>query len=290
MTTRTSFLAAVFVVLACADAVAADLVLNKIRFGDQGDNTRVVLEFNGKAKPKGRVSVADDKVIIELDGAVSANKVDVSGKGALVASHTLRTNANGAPVLVVVTREPARLVASPSVLGNDKKTGHRLYFDLQRDSAAAPPPASAAAPTSAAPAAASAPPPSPELLAAAKDGSVEAQMMLASTLARQAKPDMAGALKWYTAAAESGNGPAAYNVAQYTRLGLGVAANPSVAFRWYERAAALNFPPAQVALAIQLIEGQVVPADLERAHFLLQQAASAGEPQARLILEKLEQR
>lgn len=283
MASKYFFLAGIFIMAGCAETAAADLTLSKIRFGDHGERTRVTLEFDGTERPKGRVSVVDNNTIVELEGVRPAKQVDVTGKPPLVASYDLRKNADGAPVLVVTTRDPIKLVAPPTVL-MDKKNSPRLYFDLERNTAAAAkPPKSAGEPQ------VPAPPPTPELEAAAKGGDIQAQMVLAGLLAKQAKPDFAGALQWYMAAAEKGNGPAAYNVAQYTRLGQGVPANPSAAFQWYERAASANFPPAQVALAILLIEGQVVPADPERARFLLQQAASAGDLKAKNILEKLDQ-
>lgn len=295
MATRHFILATIAIMLGCAEAAASDLVLSKIRIADRdGERTRIALEFEGTAKPKGRVSVADDKVIVELEGVRPAQHVDTAAaKTALVIASDLRANASGEPVLVVTTRMPARLAAAPTVLPMDKKIGPRLYFDIERDpniTAAPKPAATQPSPATAAPVprpAASAV--TPELEAAAKGGDLQAQMTLAATLAKLEKPDYAGALQWYRAAAETGNGPAAYNVAQYTRLGLGVPASQPMAFQWYERSAATGFQPAQVALAILLIEGNGVAPDPERARFLLQKAAAAGDPQAKSILNKLGQ-
>lgn len=285
--------------LILSDALASDLMLTKIRVAQQGDASRVTLEFTGKGKPTGRVAIADDKVMIEIGNARAVKNVKIaSSKTRLIASHVLREGTNGAPQFALATRVPTKLTGKPVVLPAVKKIGPRLYFEIVQDEAA-PAAAKSPPPTAPAPATTTAtetatPTPvalSPahlaELEAAATGGDAKAQLTLAAALARQEKPDLAGALQWYRAAAEQGNGPAAYNVAQYLRMGMGAPASLPAAFLWYERSAAAGFPPAQVALAILLIKGEGVGQDIERARFLLGQAAAAGEPQAQTILQKL---
>lgn len=285
----TRFLVLALCLLFAAGARADDLTLSEIRIAQQGDASRVTLEFNGTGKPKGRVAITDNKVVVEVTNARSGKNVKIAAsKTELIVAHQLREGEGGIPALTLATSAPTKLSGPPNILPADKKVGPRLYFEVKRDPAATG--EAKAAPQAPAPQAA-VPAPSPaqlaELEAAAKAGDVQAQVALAGLLARQAKPDFAGALKWYTAAAEQGSAPAAFNVAQYTRLGMGVAANPQAAFQWYERSAAVGFPPAQVALAILLLKGDGMDQDPERARFLLQQAAAAGEPQAKAILETL---
>lgn len=288
MTITKLFLAATAaLMMATGDAMAADILLTKIRIADRDSATRVVLEFSGAAAPKGRVSVSGNQVTVEMDDVKRAKQVaTAAAKSDLVADHALNESKSGTPVLVVTTRMPVKLVTAPVVLPADKSSGPRLYFDLERDKAAKPQAAGASP----------APGPAPaenvvipaELEAAAKAGNLEAQMQLASALGKQQK--YAQSLQWYRAAAEQGNGPAAYNVAQYLRMGLGMPADPAAAFKWYERSAATGFARGQFATALMLINGEAGVEDTERAVFLLQQAAAAGLPQAQSMLQSLEKR
>lgn len=281
MSIRPSFLAACAILLVAATVRAEDLALKTIHIADRGATTQVELTFQGRDKPKGRVSVTDDKVIVELQGVKPAKTVSADiAKSALITGHILTESKQGTPTVVLTTRGPLKLAAAPSATAGDKKNAPRLTFLLERAAAIQPAPAQAQSAPAAEPTMA-------DLEAAAKAGNVAAQMRLAALLVQQEKPDFAGALRWYRAAAEQGSGPAAFNVAQYTRLGQGTKADPAQAFKWYERAAASGFPPAQVALAIQLIKGENTPRDIARARFLLQQAAGGGDAQAQGILDSL---
>ena len=81
-------------------------------------------------------------------------------------------------------------------------------------------------------------------------------------------------------AAISGDGTAAYEVAQRFAEGRGVLADPAEAARWYERAASKGLAPAEFRYASLLEKGQGVKKNLGQARRLYLAAASKGHAKA----------
>lgn len=125
------------------------------------------------------------------------------------------------------------------------------------------------------------------LEAAAEAGDVRAELALAARLEAQEQPDAEGAFQWYQRAARQGSAEGAFNLAQCLRFGHGTAMNVAAAVPWYETAAAAGFPPAQVELAILLIEGIDIEQDYERASELVFTAAAAGNRKALMLRKNL---
>lgn len=259
-----------------AAAVAADLELSSISTKVTGGKTEVTLQFKGKIKPKGKVFASDKGIMVELQGTAKASKLSTAQlKSPLINGYETKADKAGALVLLLLTSGPVDLAGTPvASAGKGKKGSPQLRFVLQGTAAAAP---------KAVPAALSA------LESSAKKGDVASQMKLASALAQETPPDFAGALKWYKAAAEKGNGPAAYNVGQYLRMGVGgITPDPKTAMTWYERASTAGFSPAKVNLAIMLLQqDNPTPDTVEHARVLLQQASAAGNAQAQDLLLRM---
>jgi uncharacterized protein len=94
------------------------------------------------------------------------------------------------------------------------------------------------------------------------------------------KSDNGLAVKWYTSAANAGDGFAAEKVAYLYDRGIGVASDKAASLKWLQRSADLNFAPAIYELGLAYEAGNVVPTDLSRARKLYEQAALLGLPQA----------
>lgn len=271
--------------MAPAAANTAELELSSISAAVTGGRTEVTLQFKGKTKPKGKVFASDKGIMVELLGTKKAAKLNTSMlKSPLINGHDAKVDKAGTLVLLLKTSGPVDLAGTPvASVGKDKKGSPQLRFVLQGSAApvsrAVPPPVSRAVPAALS-----------GLETAAKKGDIASQMQLASALAQETPPDFAGALKWYKAAAEQGNGPAAYNVGQYLRMGVGgMAPDPKAAVAWYEKASNAGFPPAKVNLAIMMLQQDNPTRDtVERARGLLQQASAAGNAQAQDLLRRMD--
>ncbi len=73
------------------------------------------------------------------------------------------------------------------------------------------------------------------------------------------------------------------------RKGRGVKQNYAAAAKWYRKAAATGYPPAQYGLGKLYRDGQGVPKDLQEARKWLQKAADSGHRSASKALRKLDQ-
>lgn len=78
------------------------------------------------------------------------------------------------------------------------------------------------------------------------------------------------------AAANQGNGQAAYQVARAFDTGKGIEQDKANAIVWYEKAAMLNEPTAQVALGLKYAIGETTPKDMEMAYVWFKVAEQNG--------------
>ena len=123
---------------------------------------------------------------------------------------------------------------------------------------------------------------SPLLRAAdAKDDTMQRAQALAT------KGDMKGAVELLKTAAEKGNAEAANAIGEVYLAGQGVTASASEAARWFQQAADASNPLAMVNLGILLSKGgDGVPADPDKAQFLIRSAAEEGFAPAQAIMGK----
>jgi TPR repeat protein len=125
------------------------------------------------------------------------------------------------------------------------------------------------------------------LRAASEKDDAEACVVLADFLSRSGDEALrAEALRWYERAARLGDILSMATLGSHLKQGWGAPANPTLAREWYAQAAAgfeaavkrddAFAPAAMSALAQQLLEGDGLPPDPERAVALLEEAASRG--------------
>ena len=121
---------------------------------------------------------------------------------------------------------------------------------------------------------------SPLLRAAdAKDDTMQRAQAMAT------KGDMKGAVELLKAAAEKGNAEAANAIGEVYLAGQSVTASAPEAARWFQQAADASFPLAMVNLGILLSKGaEGVPADPDKAQFLIRSAAEEGFAPAQTIM------
>src|SRR5690606_18387618 len=84
------------------------------------------------------------------------------------------------------------------------------------------------------------------------------------------------ALKLALPRARDGDAAAQTLAAEIYSRGLGVPVDEQAAAKWYGKAAAQGDPHAEFQYALMLIDGTVVPKDLERAYKLMKDAADHG--------------
>ena len=101
------------------------------------------------------------------------------------------------------------------------------------------------------------------------------------------KGDIKGAVELLKGAAEKGSAEAANAIGELYLAGQGVTASAAEAARWFQQAADASFPLAMVNLGILLSQGaQGVPADPDKAQFLVRSAAEEGFAPAQAIMGK----
>jgi TPR repeat protein len=104
-------------------------------------------------------------------------------------------------------------------------------------------------------------------------------------------PDLAGALRWFSSAAEAGNPEAAFNVGSFHDDGVVVPKDEAKAAEWYGKAAEAGVPAAMHTLGLMLATGRGVPRDLKRGAEMLRLAREEGdtdvEDDVRQFLESL---
>jgi TPR repeat protein len=94
------------------------------------------------------------------------------------------------------------------------------------------------------------------------------------------KQDYANALKWYSAAANKGDGTACEKLAYMYDRGLGVPIDKAESIKWLQRGADLNYGPAAYELAMLYESGKNVTQDLVGARKLYEQASYSSVTQA----------
>lgn len=94
------------------------------------------------------------------------------------------------------------------------------------------------------------------------------------------KGDHAGAVAIWRNLAQKGDADAAFNLGQAYRLGKGVAADSTLAKKWFEAAANKGHIDAQVSLGLLLFDS----GDRNAAMSWLKKAADKGEPRALLVV------
>ncbi len=108
--------------------------------------------------------------------------------------------------------------------------------------------------------------------------------------------DHVKSLQWFLKAAEYGDADAQFNLGRIYGKATGFVyekqrATPrddALAAKWYRKAADQGYAPAQLNLATMYLEGSpVLPTDRAQGYFWLQQAAAAGDQNARAQLEKV---
>jgi len=129
------------------------------------------------------------------------------------------------------------------------------------------------------------------LVQSASLGRPHSQTLLAFMLINgQGGPvDAPRAVRLYTAAAEKGDVSAQNNLGEMNETGRGVPKNPDEAIRWYERAAEKGFGAAQFNAGRLWAIGVGDRKDPAKARALLVQAEANGVPQARQVLDWLDQ-
>ena len=97
----------------------------------------------------------------------------------------------------------------------------------------------------------------PLWLPLAKDGDVNAQLMVGELLEQNSEPDLAAAERWYERAAEKGSSAAMLHLSRFAEGGLTSPANRSTARYWMQRALAVDQMP--------IAQPQQTPKDMEAA-------------------------
>jgi len=122
-------------------------------------------------------------------------------------------------------------------------------------------------------------------------GRSQAQTLLAFLLitGQGGQVDVARAISLYKLAAEQGDVNAQNNLGEIHEMGRGVTKNLDEAIGWYERAAAGGLGSAQFNAGRLWAVGVGLKADPVKARALLQQADRNGVPQARQVLDWLDQ-
>ena len=87
--------------------------------------------------------------------------------------------------------------------------------------------------------------------------------------------------------AEQGDPAAQTLIAELYDKGLGIPRDPKEAAAWYGIAAGKNYPEAQFAYAIKLLEGKDIDRDAGKARGLMEKAADAGLPTAQFNLAQM---
>lgn len=108
--------------------------------------------------------------------------------------------------------------------------------------------------------------------------------------------DHVKSLQWFLQAAEQGDADAQFNLGRIYGKATGFVyekqraapRDDTVAVKWYRKAADQGYAPAQLNLATMYLEGSpALPIDRAQGYFWLQQAAAAGDQNARSQLEKV---
>jgi len=100
-------------------------------------------------------------------------------------------------------------------------------------------------------------------------------------LSDEGEADEEKALQWFLDAANRNDPEAQLSVAGYYELGKGgLKRNSSMVVEWQAKAAALNYPPAQVILAKRYMSGSSVRRDYDKAMTLLMGAIDRNYPDA----------
>lgn len=124
------------------------------------------------------------------------------------------------------------------------------------------------------------------LLPLGQEGDAEAQYHLG--LMRENGTGIAAndsvAIKWYRAAAAGGHAEAQYRLGRFYEFGRGAPLDLVEALRWYQAAADQDLPAAQTRLGLMLFEGLGIAPDEKRGLALIEQAAEAGDPDAARFL------
>ncbi|MBX6323729.1 MAG: sel1 repeat family protein, partial [Rhodospirillaceae bacterium] len=116
-------------------------------------------------------------------------------------------------------------------------------------------------------------------------GAVAARADYDSGLAAYDRGDFAAALSEWLPLAEKGDPQAEHGVGMIYEAGIGIGGpDLAQAVRWYTAAAAQGVAAAQNNLALMYAEGRGVPRDLTKAAELWRQAAEAGHPIAQFNL------
>jgi len=110
-------------------------------------------------------------------------------------------------------------------------------------------------------------------------------------LSDEGEPDEETALHWFLEAANKNDPEAQMSVAVYYEIGKGgLKRSSSMVVEWQTKAAALNYPPAQVILAKRYTSGSSVRRDYERAITLLKGAIDSNYPDAYFHLAEMYER
>ncbi len=88
------------------------------------------------------------------------------------------------------------------------------------------------------------------------------------------KQDYGKAMKWYSAAADAGDGAACEKIAYMYDRGIGVPVNQQASLRWLQRASDLNYAPAIYELGLAYENGKGGTADFTRAKDYYEKAAA----------------
>ena len=95
------------------------------------------------------------------------------------------------------------------------------------------------------------------------------------------------AWSWYNRAAERGHAASMYRIGLMYERGLGVPLRPKEAQSWFLKSAYKGYPKAMVAVAMTYLNGRGVRPDLNRAKEWLEKASLEGEPDAQAVLDRL---
>src|SRR5690606_30753191 len=95
------------------------------------------------------------------------------------------------------------------------------------------------------------------------------------------------ALKLALPRAEEGDAAAQTLAAELHSRGLGAARDEKEAAKWYGKAAAQKDPAAEFQYALMLIDGSVVPKDIDRAYAMMKDAADHGNHLAEFNLAQM---
>lgn len=129
------------------------------------------------------------------------------------------------------------------------------------------------------------------LLQAGEQGMVEAQLLLGAQylLGHGVARDPAVARRWYERAADQGDPKAQTILGLLYMDGTGVAADSATAAQWFRRAALQGSPEAQLSLGALYADGEGVARDPVQAHMWLTLAV-AKLPQGEYLMDALRMR